>query len=82
MKPISSHQSQESPQPSQSSGRAHIDDIVDGTSGAANRETGEKVNELSGRRVGDIGVVRGQRVRITAIYKNGKVDYEFLTGTR
>jgi hypothetical protein len=82
MKPISSHHSQQAPQPSPPSGRAHIDDIVDETGGAANRETGEKVNELRGRRVGDIGVVRGERVRITAIYKNGKFDYEFLTSTR
>jgi hypothetical protein len=40
----------------------------------------EKVNELGGRKVGDVGVVRGQRVRITNIYKNGKFDYEPATG--
>ncbi len=39
----------------------------------------EKVNELGGRKVGDVGVVRGQRVRITNIYKNGKFDYEPVT---
>jgi hypothetical protein len=46
---------------------------------APNPGAGEKVNELGGRKVGDIGVVRGQRVRITAIYKNGKFDYEPVT---
>lgn len=40
---------------------------------------GEKVNELGGRKVGDVGVVRGQRVKITNIYKNGKFDYEPVT---
>jgi hypothetical protein len=39
----------------------------------------EKVNELGGHKVGDVGVVRGQRVRITNIYKNGKFDYEPVT---
>ena len=51
-------------------GTAHVDDIV------------EEVNELAGRKVGDVGVVHGQRVRITAIYKNGNFDYELLSGTR
>ena len=80
-------------EPVPSRGTAHIDDIVAGKdrtspgssnarSAIPNREAGEKVSELGGRRVGDIGVVRGQRVRITAIYKNGKFDYEFLASTR
>jgi len=47
---------------------------------APNPGAGEKVNELGGRKVGDVGVVRGQRVRITNIYKNGKFDYEPATG--
>jgi hypothetical protein len=49
---------------------------------ASNPGAGEKVNELGGRKVGDVGVVRGQRVKITNIYKNGKFDYEPATGAQ
>jgi hypothetical protein len=49
---------------------------------APNPGANEKVNELGGRKVGDVGVVRGQRVRITNIYKNGKFDYEPATGAQ
>ncbi|MGC2182254.1 MAG: hypothetical protein WA637_03130, partial [Terriglobales bacterium] len=52
------------------------------TAPAAEKGAGEKVNELGGRKVGDVGVVRGQRVKITAIYKNGKFDYEPATGAQ
>lgn len=48
--------------------------------GKARPGAAEKVNELGGRKVGDVGVVRGQRVKITNIYKNGKFDYEPVTG--
>jgi hypothetical protein len=57
-----------------SQGKAHIDNT------APNPTAAEKVNELGGRKVGDVGVVRGQRVRITNIYKNGKFDYQPATG--
>ena len=66
----SSHESPEPAQPAPGHGTAHVDDIV------------EEVNELAGRKVGDVGVVHGQKVRITAIYKNGNFDYELLGGAR
>ncbi len=56
-----------------SQGKAHMDNS------APNPTAAEKVNELGGRKVGDVGVVRGQRVRITNIYKSGKFDYEPVT---
>jgi hypothetical protein len=59
-----------------SQGKAHADNT------APNPTAAEKVNELGGRKVGDVGVVRGQRVRITNIYKNGKFDYEPATGAQ
>jgi len=95
MKTNSSHESPEPahPIPAPVPGRAHIDDIVEAERSSIpngskssrdvpNREAGERVNDLGGRCVGDIGVVHGQRVRITAIYRNGKFDYEFLARTR
>lgn len=59
--------------PPADSGYAHIDDIVN---------EGERVNSLGRHSVGEIGVVGGKRVRITAIYKNGKFEYVLLTNTR
>lgn len=91
--PSNTHELPDPALPSSPKGTAHIDDIVEEerwpipggsrpNSAAPSRETDEKVAELGGHRVGDIGVIRGQRVRIMAIYKNGKFDYELLASTR